>query len=98
MNVKFPDHAWARLVSIAEKREMSVSDLLVEAAEDLLGAPRRERKRLAPIEPTKVAELHSQGLSDRRIALVLDASEGGVRYRRIQLGLPANGRKDITNV
>lgn len=74
MKVNFPDHVWGRLATIAEKREMSVADLLVESAEDLLGAPRRERKQVRPIDLSSLADLHAKGMTDSQIARALDAS------------------------
>lgn len=36
VKVNFPDRVWARLATIAERREVSIADLLVEAAQGLL--------------------------------------------------------------
>lgn len=91
--VKFPDQVGARLATIAEKRGESIGDVLVEAAEYLLGVRRPvAHKPYVTILPADVARLHADGLSDAAIAEALGASHGGVRCHRLKLGLTPNTR------
>jgi hypothetical protein len=44
MIVNFPDKVWGRLASIADNRGVSIAEVLVEAAQGILGQPRPEPK------------------------------------------------------
>lgn len=42
MNVHFPEKVWGRLASIADNRGVSIAEVIVEAAQGILGKPRME--------------------------------------------------------
>lgn len=86
--VKFPDSVWGRLASIAERREVKIADLIVEAAHQVLGttpAPVeqvveqvRTRDVLAVLD--KVQDLHELNRSQQEIADATGLTADGVRY------------------
>lgn len=44
MKVEFPEKVWGRLASIADNRDMSIAEVIVEAAQGILSQPRPESK------------------------------------------------------
>lgn len=94
MNVNFPDKVWARLATIAELREMSIADLLVETAKAALvakqpaPAPTRvppkptARPGFDPNDPAVIAQVRE--LYDLKRSRYEIATEFGVSYQAIR--------------
>lgn len=55
MIVNFPDKIWGRLASIADNRDVSIAEVLVEAAQDILGAQRAQQCTLPHVKPKRDA-------------------------------------------
>lgn len=100
MNVTFPDKVWARLATIAELREMSIADLLVETAQAAVAekpparAPKHDEPpalpKFDPSDPVvvaKVRELYEANQSREEIAAAFRVAYEDVRTLCDRLGL-----------
>jgi hypothetical protein len=97
MIVNFPEKIWGRLASIADNRAMTISELLVEAAELTLAGhsvprviPRSYRRGRQALDWDEVARLNGEGLSDMDIAARLSRPYGSVGNARRRMHLPVN--------
>lgn len=73
----------------ADRRGITVSDLLSDIAEQL--QQRSDRGRRDTLLE-KIVRLYAAGWSDSRIAEAVSCSPSTVRNKRVQLGLPAHPR------
>lgn len=96
--VKFPDRQWAQLATLAEKRDATIADLLVEATVHLNdgprpavpGAPLSARRRKQSLDWDEVARLNREGLTDVAIAKAMNRNPKSVFNARSSMRLPAN--------
>lgn len=96
--VKFPDGAWAKLATVADKRGMSIAEVLVEAAQHVMAAkdqpkpviPATPRRTHQALDWDEVARLHAQGMNDRQISDVMGRPVRSIYTARTAMKLPKN--------
>ena len=94
--VKFPDEVFARLATIADKRNMRIADLIVEGVNTALSpapkpvVPQSHRRTHQALDWDEVARLHGQGMNDRQIADAMGRNQKSVYTARTAMKLPRN--------
>lgn len=93
--LEVPDRVWGKLADLADKREVKVADLLVEAITGMLpGAPtpkpwvpRTPHKPLTAEQESDLRALHALNYSDGAIAKRIGVSKYRVRSAMVRFGL-----------
>lgn len=98
-DVRVRGKAWWKLGEIAEKRQLSIGQLISTIAESAVAEERpvgrfgrlatpMERRKMTPRRLDRLRELHALGMSDGEIATDIEMSAETVRTWRNQLELP----------
>lgn len=100
--VKLRGNAWWKLADVAEKRNLTVAQLVAHIAEVSVADPSRlperdtygrpttptERRKMTPRRLARLRELHALGMSDGEISSHIGLSDEAVRQWRNRLRLP----------
>lgn len=100
--VAISGQSWFKLATVAEKRELTVAQLVAHIAETAVAEPGKrperdtygrpatptERRKMTPRRLARLRELHALGLSDGEIASHIGLSDESVRQWRNRLQLP----------